>query len=105
SVQVLYNPDNRYIQFTTTPGSGHTVKIYGDARVPILAHAQDSAGISAYGEIQDSIVDKLITTVSEAQARAQAEVLQYGHAVYTVKFKTLKTGLAVGMQITLNSSA
>lgn len=105
SVQVLYNPDNRYIQFTTTPGSGHTVKIYGDARVPILAHAQDSAAVIAYGEIQDSIVDKQITTVPEAQARAQAEILQYGHAVYTVKFKTLKTGLAVGMQITLNSSA
>jgi hypothetical protein len=105
SVQVLYNPDNRYIQFTTTPGSGHTVKIYGQALVPILAHAQDAAGIAAYGEIQDSVVDKQITTVPEAQARAQAEILQYGHAVYTVKFNTLKTGLTVGQTITVNSSA
>lgn len=104
SVNVLYNPNGRYIIFTAgAPTSGQSLVIYGNAKIPILAHAQDSAAINTYGEIQDSIVDKQITSIPEAQARAKAEVLQYGHAVYTVKFNTIQPGLLVGQTILLNS--
>ncbi len=105
TVDVLFNDTNRYIQFTKyTPVSSDLIKIYGNARIPILAHQSDPAGIAAYGEIQDSIVDKQITTVAEAQARANAEILLYGHAVYTVKFNTIQSGLAIGQTINLNSA-
>lgn len=104
TVQILYNPTNRYIRFTTLPSSGKTVKIYGDARVPILAHKSDPTGINTFGEIQDSIIDRQITSVAEAQARANAEIKLYGHAIYTVKFKTIQAGLKVGQIITLNSA-
>jgi len=86
------------------PTSGKSLIIYGNAQIPILAHAQDSAAISLYGEIQDSIVDKQITTIPEAQARAKAEVAQYGSPVYTVKFNTIQPGLLVGQTINLNST-
>ena len=105
SVQVLFNPSQRYIRFTAgAPATGQTVKIFGNAKIPILAHAQDSVAINTYGEIQSQIVDKQITTVAEAQARATAEILQYGHAVYLVKFSTLQPGLGIGQTILLNSA-
>jgi hypothetical protein len=104
TVQFLYNPTNRYVRSTSVQAGGKTIKVYGNAKIPILAHASDAAAVATYGEIQDSIIDKQITSVPEAQARAKAEVLMYGHAVYTVKFNTIQPGLAVGQTIILNSA-
>lgn len=103
SVQVQYNDRGRFIRFTSDPGAGHTIQVTGTALVPIIGHASDPVAIATYGEIQDSIVDKQITTVQEAQMRAKAEILLYGHAVNTLKFKTLTAGLMVGQLITFNS--
>ncbi len=103
TVEVLYNDAQRWIQFTAgAPGSGHTVKVYGNAKVPIIAHASDTASVAAYGERQAAIVDNKITSVPEAQARAQAQILQFGHPVYDVKFKTLIAGCRIGQAITVN---
>lgn len=107
SFQVLYSNSvgvRPFIVFSTNPGAGSQIKVYGDAEVPILGYSGDSASIAAYGEFQDTIVDKQITTYQEAQQRALAEVLQYGHPVNDLKFSTLKTGLMIGQTITLNST-
>lgn len=103
--QTMYNNTGPFIRFTSNPGSGHTLKVYGFAQIPIVAHVQDGASIHTFGEYQDSISDPQITTVQEAQERAEAELVQYGHAVYDVKFDTLATGLRVGQVIMLNSTA
>jgi hypothetical protein len=106
TVQVLYNDAQRWIQFTSgAPTSGKTVKVFGNAKVPIIAHASNAASIATYGEIQGVIVDSKITSVPEAQARAQAQILQFGHAVYDVKFNTLVPGCAIGQAITVNLPA
>lgn len=106
TVQVLYNDAQRWIQFTSgAPGSEHTVKVFGNAKVPIIAHAQDSAAVSTYGEYQSVIVDSKISSVPEAQARAQAAILQFGHPVYDVKFNTLVPGCAIGQAMTVNLPA
>ena len=102
--QVYYNDNGRFIRFASDPGGGQALVVYGTAKVPIVAHAQDSKGIATYGEIQDVISDTSIGTLQQAQMRAKADILQYGHAVYTVKFNTLKTGLYPGQIITLNST-
>ncbi len=104
TVQVLYNNKNRFIRFTSVPASGQTIKVYGAAKIPILAHAQDAGAIATYGEHQDVVIDQTIASIQEAQERAQAEILQFGHAVYTVKFNTLKDGLVIGMQLQVNST-
>ncbi len=104
SVQVQYNDKGRFIRFIADPGAGNQIKIYGDALIPILAHASNSAAIAQYGEIQDSIVDKQITSVTEAHMRAIAEVNLYGSPVNTVKFSTIQPGLFVGQQLTFNST-
>jgi hypothetical protein len=103
TVQVLYNDKNRFVKFTSDPGGGHTLKIFGAATIPIVAHASDPVGIATYGEFQDVIVDSKISSVVEAQQRAQAEILQFGHSVYDVKFNTLVAGCTIGQTIILNS--
>lgn len=104
SVQVQYNDASRFIRFTSVPTTGQTVKIYGNAKIPILAHAQNNTSIGTYGEIQDSIIDKSIKSVNEAQERANAQLELYGSPVYTVKFDTLQTGLIIGQTININST-
>jgi hypothetical protein len=104
TVNVLYNDRERFIRFTAgAPANGQTVTVYGKAKIPILAHASDPVGIATYGEFQDSVIDRQIYTVQEAQARAQAEILQFGHAVYDVKFNTLTPGCRIGQTVVLNS--
>jgi hypothetical protein len=106
TVDVLYNDAQRWIQFTAgAPGAGHTVNVFGNAKVPIVAHASDSSSVATYGEYQSVIVDSKITTVPEAQSRAQAAILQFGHPVYDVKFNTLIPGCAIGQAISVNLPA
>jgi hypothetical protein len=106
TVDVLYNGTQRWIQFTAgAPSAGQTVKVFGTASVPIVAHASDSASIAAYGERQGAVSDSKITSVPEAQARANAQILQFGHPVYDVKFNTLIPGCAIGQTITFNLPA
>ena len=71
----MYNDAQRWIQFTAgAPSSGQTVKVFGSAKVPIVAHASDAASIATYGEYQGVITDSKITSVPEAQAaRAGAD--------------------------------
>jgi hypothetical protein len=103
TVQVLYNDTNRFVKFTADPGSTHTLKIFGAATIPIIAHASDPVSIATYGEFQDVIVDSKISSVVEAQQRAQAEIFQFGQPVYDVKFNTIVAGCAIGQTIILNS--
>ena len=106
TVQVLYNDKNRNIKFTAgAPTTGQTIKVFGPAQVPIVAHASDAASVATYGEYQNVITDKKITTVPEAQARATAAVLQFGHPVTDVKVKTLVPGCAIGQAIYVNLPA
>lgn len=112
TVNVLYNPGSGggaqggspFIKFTSDPGSGHTVKIFGNANLPIVAHLTSPSSITTYGEVQDTIIDKQIKSVQEAQARADAELIQFDHPVYDVKFSSLVSGLAIGQTILLNST-
>jgi hypothetical protein len=112
TVNVLYNNGSGggaqggspFVRFTSDPGNGHTLKIFGNASLPIVAHLTSPSSITAYGEYQDTIVDKQIKSVQEAQARADAELIQFDHPVYDVKFSTLVSGLSIGQTILLNSA-
>jgi hypothetical protein len=106
TVDVLYSDSGRFIQFTAgAPSSGQVVKIFGTAQVPIVAHAQNSESIALYGERQGVVTDSTITSVPEAQLRAQAQILQFGHPVYDVKFNTLIPGCQIGQTIKVNVPA
>lgn len=102
--QAMYNSTGPFIKFNSDPGSGHTLKNYGNAQIPIVAHVQNGASIAQFGEYQDSIIDSQITSVQEAQARGIADLTLFGHAVYNIKVNTTTLGLRVGQTILLNST-
>lgn len=104
TVQVLYNEGSRFVRFTAVPTTGQTVKIYGVAQIPILAHVSNEPAIAAFGEIQGSVIDPQISSIDEAQARGLAQIEDYGSPVYGVKFSTVKDGFQVGQTVQVNSS-
>lgn len=104
SVDVLYNFNEKFIKYTVAPTSGHTIKVFGDAYIPIIAQVRDQISISTYGEYQAAVVDKSITSINEAQTRAQTELKKYSESVYEATFKTTQTGLKVGQKIRVNSA-
>jgi hypothetical protein len=106
SFEVMYNDQQRWIQFPAgAPASGHTVKVFGTAKVPIVANARDATSIATYGKYEGVISDTKIKSVPEAQQRAQAQIAQFGHPVYDVKFKTLVPGCAIGQAIVVDLPA
>jgi len=112
SVNVLYNNGSGggaqggapSIKFTSDPGGGHTLKVFGNASLPIVAHLTSPKSIALYGRFEDTIIDKQIKSIQEAQARADAELIQFDHPVFDVKFDTLVQGLAIGQTIWLKSA-
>ena len=104
TVQTLYNFTEKFVRFTTAPANGDTVKVYGDAYIPIIAHVRDQLSIAAYGEVQVAIIDKAIESITEAQSRAKAELDKYAETVNEGRLKTIKTGLKTGQRITLSSA-
>lgn len=106
TVDCVYNFNEKIVKFNTgsAPISTDTIKMYGDALIPIIGLVRDHTSIAAYGEYQAIIVDKQITSISEAQTRAQAEAVKYSESVYEGQFKTLRTGLRTGMKINITSA-
>lgn len=100
---VLYDSGNKVITFNVPPPNGAVVEVCGTAEIPIIGHALDSVSIAKYGEFQDAIFDAQIKSTQEAQQRALAEILLYGHAVYDVKFYTNTPGTRIGQNILFNS--
>ncbi|HLY40486.1 MAG TPA: hypothetical protein VKR52_04690 [Terracidiphilus sp.] len=106
TVDVLYSDSGRFIQFTAgAPTGGQVVKIFGTAQVPIVAHASNAASVATYGERQGVVTDSTITSVPEAQLRAQAQILQFGHPVYDLKVNTITPGCRIGQTIKVNVPA
>jgi hypothetical protein len=105
AVDVLYNFNEKFIKFTgAAPANGDSIVIYGDALIPIIANVRDQISIATYGEFQQAVIDKSITSVGEAQSRAKSELEKFASSVYEARFKTLKSGLRVGQTITLISA-
>ena len=104
TVNCLYNFNEKFIRFTTAPTTGYTVKIFGDAYIPIIALVRDQASIASYGSYQTAVIDTSITSVGEAQTRAKSEIKKYSACVNEASFKTTKTGLKTGMQLTVQST-
>lgn len=104
TVDSLYNFNEKFVRFTVAPTAGHTIVVYGDAYIPIIALVRDQVSIASYGLYEAAIVDKSIESISEAQSRAKAELKKYSASVFEGTFKTTKTGLRVGQRININST-
>ena len=108
SVQVLVNAGNLFVRFTSDPGSGHTLKVFGYANIPISAHIRDELSISLFGEYQDIISNSQISSVQEAQERATSELVQFSRPVTNVNFTSVSpvtNKLYIGQSITVDSAS
>lgn len=104
TVDALYNFNEKFVTFSAALSGGDAIIVSGDAYIPIIAQARDATSISTYGEYQAALVDKSITSISEAQTRAKAELKKYAESTHELQFKTKRIGLRVGESITLNST-
>lgn len=106
TVDVLYNFKEKLLKWpeSSKPTSGQEVKIWGDAHVPLIALVTDDTSISTYGRREHVIIDKSITSVLEAHELAKAELNRWAEGSYEGYFKTTKTGLRTGQEITINST-
>ena len=82
---------------------GWKYEVFGDAQIPLITQITDAASINQYGEYQLAIVDKSITSVSEAQSLAKSEIRKWADGAWEAKFTTLVDGLEVGQQLNIQS--
>lgn len=101
----LYNFSEKAIKFrdANKPTVSQAVVIFGDAYIPLIVQVRDQVSIAEYGEYQGIIIDKSITSVSEAKAIAKGELRKWSAGSYEGSFKTIETGLKTGQMITINS--
>jgi hypothetical protein len=104
TVDVLYNFMEKFIRFNTAPTSGHTVKVYGKAYIPVIARVRDGVSIATYGEYQNIVVDRQITSVEEAQRVGRAKLLEWSDGKYEGSFRTRTTGLRTGDMVSIDST-
>lgn len=103
--QVLWNYNEKYIQFDTKPTAGQTVDITGTPLAQIAILQEDSASIAQYGIREFKIDDINIPDSDTARQRAAAELESYKDGITSGQFQTYTDGLRSGMTITVNSTA
>lgn len=104
TVDVLYNFMEKFIRFNTAPTSGHVVKVYGKAYIPVIAKVRDGVSIATYGEYQNIVIDKQITSIEEAQRVGRAKLLEWSEGKYEGMFKTRTTGIKTGDMVAIDST-
>lgn len=74
---VLYNFQDQSFRFETARGDGNKIRFSGNPKVPVLAIAEDSPSVIAYGAIEKLIRDDTIESNNVARKRASAELLAF----------------------------
>jgi hypothetical protein len=102
----LYNYQEKLIRFRddNKPTSGQTVKVFGNALIPLIVQAQDDASIAAYGRFEGIQIDQSINSIAEAESVASELLSKWSAGSYEGKFRTLEKGLRAGQYITINST-
>lgn len=102
--QVLWNFNEKYIQFDTVPTAADDVDITGTPLADVAVIVEDSASIAQYGVREFRIEDKNIKDSDTARQRGAAEMDAYAQGISSGGFKTYTTGLRAGQTITINSA-
>lgn len=101
---VLHNFQDQSFKFENTLANGNKIRFSGNPKVPVLAIAEDSPSVIAYGAIEKLIRDNTIESNSVARKRASAELLAFADSVIDAKFQTISSGLRSGQLINVAST-
>lgn len=101
---VLWNFNEKYIQFDVKPTAGHQIDIIGTPLAQIAVKIEDPISITTYGRREFRIEDKTIKDTLTARKRGVAELDAYAQGVVEGTFRTYTDGLRSGQYIRVNSA-
>jgi len=101
----LYNYQEKLVRFPSAskPTVGQLVKVFGDAKVPIIVQAIDSTSIVAYGTREAIEINKSINSIEEAELLASSLIDLWKDGSKEGSFRTNQSGFVVGQTVTINS--
>jgi hypothetical protein len=100
----LYNYQEKLVRFPDgTLSAGAIVRVFGNAKVPLIVQAEDGESVALYGEREAVEIDKSIESVTEAETLASARLDQWREGSKEGEFKSYTDGWAVGQTVTINS--
>ena len=101
---VLYNFQEKLVRFPDgTLSAGEVVRVFGNAKVPLIVQGQDDDSVLAYGEREGLEVNSTINSIEEAEVLALALLDQWKEGASAGKFKSYEKGWTVGQCVTINS--
>jgi len=105
TVDWLYNFSEKAMKLAsgTIPTGTDRVKITGLPQIPVIINVRDVTSIAQFGEFQHKIIDKSLDSKAGARDRAKAEIIAWADTINEGGFRTRKSGLRVGQQITIDS--
>lgn len=100
----LYNYQEKLVKFPDgTLTGGEVVKVYGNAKVPLIVQAQDDDSVTAYGIREGVEINKSIDSIQEAEMLADTLLDKWREGSMEGSFRTRETGLRVGQTIHITS--
>jgi hypothetical protein len=101
----LYNFQEKLVRFPDgTLSAGEVVRVFGDAKIPLVVQAEDPDSINTYGVREGIEIDKAIDSIEEAELLAFARVDQWKEGSREGGFSSKQTGWIVGQTLTINST-
>jgi hypothetical protein len=102
---VLYNFQEKLVRFPDgTLSAGQVVRVFGNAKVPLIVQGIDEDSVLEYGEREGMEINKSINSIEEAEVLAIALLERWKEGASQGKFQTYKTGWLVGQTVTINST-
>ena len=104
SYQVLWNSSGVHhgVVFSTAPANNVAIRVFFNREIQILATANDITSINQYGRREYFDIDTSLSTLREAQERADAEISTYKDPIKNVSFTTYATNIVAGETLPIN---
>lgn len=101
----IYNFSEKLVRFPDgTLTIGQVVKVFGNAKIPLIVQLTDFSSASQYGEREHIEINQSVNSVEEAEQLAGALIDQWRAGSKEGSFRTTETGFKVGQQVTINST-
>lgn len=105
SFDCLYNFQEKLVRFPDgTLADGEVVRVFGDAKVPLIVQAQDDDSVLAFGEREALEINKSINSIEEAEVLGSALLDQWKEGAKSGGFDSYEKGWVVGQTLTVNST-
>ena len=100
----LYNYQEKLVRFPDgTLSDGDVVRVFGDAKVPVIVLGEDTDSVAAYGTREGVEINKSLNSIEEAEQMANSVLQKWREGSLEGRFKSYKTGWEVGQTVIIDS--